>query len=135
MLLEEVGQFDVVAPGRTGAEPLRIAHHHVVGIAAGRELTEGLGLEIRPWRGFDLDRNTTLLFVVLDQFLQVVRRIPLRPQDGQRLRGIRRAAGDRENSAGQQAGPFLLAHLILLTSYVGHFFCIRPYFSSRPVAP
>src|SRR6185436_18976094 len=115
--------------------PLRVADHHVVGVAARREFAEGLGLEIRPWRGFNLDCYTALFFVVLDQFLQVIRRIPLCPQDRQRLRGIRRASGERENSAGQQAGPFLLAHLILLTSYVRHFLCIWPECCSRPSAP
>src|SRR6267142_4054053 len=116
MLLEEIGELHVVTPGGTRAQPLGIADHQIVGIALGGEFAERLGLEIGPWRGFDLDRYAGLLFVVLDQFLQVVRRVPLGPEDGQFFRCRRRTAGQSENSAGQQAGPFLLAHLILLHS-------------------
>src|SRR5882724_4225609 len=116
VLLEEIGELHVVTPGRTRAQPLRIADHQIVGIALCGEFAERLGLEIRPWRSLDLDRYAGLLFVVLDQFLQVVRRVPLGPEYGQFFRCRRRTAGQSENNAGQQAGPFLLAHLLLLQS-------------------
>jgi len=81
VLLEEVGQIDVVTRGRAGAEPLGVADHHVIGVALGGEFAECLGLEIRPRRGFDHHLDAGRLLVVLDQFLQVIRGIPFRPQD------------------------------------------------------
>ena len=81
VLLEELRQLHVVPAGGAGAEPLRVADHHVVGRALGRELLERLVLEVGPGRGLDHDLGAGLLLVVLDQLLQVVGRVPLRPQD------------------------------------------------------
>jgi hypothetical protein len=55
VLLEEVGEVDIVAAGRAGAEPLAVADDEIIGIALGVEFGECLGLEIGPGRGFDRD--------------------------------------------------------------------------------
>src|SRR5262249_47022873 len=64
ILFKEIGQLDVMASGRTRAQPLRVADHHVVGITVGGPLTEGLGLKIGPWRGFNHNLHASLLLVV-----------------------------------------------------------------------
>ena len=65
VLVEEVGEVDIVTAGRAGAEPLRVADDHVVGIALGVEFGEGLGLETRPGCRFDgyFDAGFLLVFV------------------------------------------------------------------------
>ena len=98
VLVEEVGQVDIVAAGRAGAEPLRVADDHVVGVALGVELGEGLGLEVRPRRRLDRDLDAGFLLVLVDEFLQVVRRVPFRPEDGQFL-----GAGGVDRNAARQS--------------------------------
>ena len=95
MLGEEVGQVNIVTTGRAGAKPLRIADNHVECIALGVEFGKSLGLEIRPWRCLDRDRHAGFGGVQVGQFLQIVCRIPFRPEDGQffRLRGGGECAG------------------------------------------
>ena len=114
VLLEEVGQVDVVAPGRAGAEPLRVADDHVVGIALGVELGERLGLEIRPWNGFDFDLDAGLLLVVLDQLLQVVGRIPFRPEDRERLGRASPTTGQQQQRSSHNAQALASCHDFLL---------------------
>jgi hypothetical protein len=104
MLLEEVRQVDIVACGRACTQPLRVADNQIVSVALGGELAERLGLEIGPRCGFHGNLRASLFLVVLDEFLQVIRRVPLRPENGQTFRR-RQTAGQGENSAGQQAGP------------------------------
>ena len=106
-MLEEVGQVDIVTAGRAGAEPLRVADDHVIGVALGVELGEGLGLEIRPRRRLDGDLGAGFLLILVDEFLKVVRRVPFRPEYGQFFRagGVdRNAARQSHAETGQQAG-------------------------------
>jgi hypothetical protein len=83
VLVEEIGEVDVVALGRTGTEPLRVADNHVVGIAVRVEFREGFGLEVRPRRRLHRDFHAGLRRVVVDKLLQVVGRIPFSPEDCQ----------------------------------------------------
>jgi hypothetical protein len=91
-------------PGfRSGAEPLAVAHDQIVGRALGIELGEGLGLEIGPWRGFHRDLHPGLGFVLIDQFLQVVGRVPFGPEDRQFLRQHGCARRKHQAQTGQHA--------------------------------
>ena len=74
-----------MAAGRAGAEPLRVADDKVVGIAMGVELGERLGLEIGPRRRLDGNLDAGFLFILVAEFLQIIGRIPLRPEDGEFL--------------------------------------------------
>ena len=122
VLLEEVGEVDIVAARRRPAPShWRVTDDHVVGVALGVEFGEGLGLEVGPGRGLDRDLHAGLGLVLVDEFLQVVGRIPFGPEDGEFLRERRRAAGKRESDAGKHAGQCLAhyeflpcAHLYLL---------------------
>ena len=95
VLGEEVGEIDVVAPCGAGAEPLRVADHHVVGVALGVEFRKSLCLEIVPRRRLNRDLDAGLGRVFVDEFLQVVGRIPFRPENGEFLRERRSGVGKR----------------------------------------
>jgi len=97
MLLEEVREVDIVATGRAGAQPLRVANDQIIGVAMGVELGEGLRLEVGPGCGFDRDLDAGFLLVLVAEFLQIIGRIPFRLEDGERLflRVYGRSAGKR----------------------------------------
>ena len=108
---DELGQVDIVAAFGGRAQPLAVADDHVVGVALGVELGEGLGLEIAPRRRFDGDRDAGLGGVLVDQFLQVVRRIPFGPEDRQFLRNTLPFRGKRHRKPASM--PFVsVAHVL-----------------------
>ena len=83
---KELGHVNVVAALDASAQPLGVADHNVEAGALRRKLREGLGLEIRPRRGLDDHFHTAFLGVHVGEFLKLVGRIPLGPEDGERLR-------------------------------------------------
>ena len=101
-----------MALGRAGAEPLRVADNHVVGVAVRVELREGLGLEVRPRRRLHGDCHAGLGRVVVDKFLQVVGRIPFSPEDCQFLcLGLRmQNARKRECGSNEQRNETAFSH-------------------------
>jgi hypothetical protein len=100
-----------VTVGRGSAEELAVADDEVIGRTLSVELGEQLGLEIGPRNGFDRDGHAGLGLVFVDEFLQVVGRIPLGPQDGQLLSQHRGAGGEQQAHARQYARS-CLAHVI-----------------------
>ena len=95
MLGEKVGEIDIVSAGGASAKPLRIAHHHVVGVALGVEFSKCLCLEVIPRSRLNRNLYAGLGRVLVDKFLQIVGRVPFRPENGQFLRERRCGVGKR----------------------------------------
>ncbi len=68
------------------ANPLGIAHNHVIGRAFSDEFTECFGLEVRPRRCFNGNFNARFFRINIDEFLQIICRILFSPEDCQFFR-------------------------------------------------
>jgi len=83
VLDHEVSQFHVVALLRALAEPLAVAHYHIVSVALGRPFGGHHVIEAAPRFLNNVNLNAGLSFVAVTHLLQVIGGRPLGPEDGQ----------------------------------------------------
>ncbi len=83
VVLEEIGQLNIVTLGDALTNPLAVADDHIEGVALGCPFGRNTVIEGAPWLFHNVDFDAGLFFIHVADFLQVLGRIPLGPQDGQ----------------------------------------------------